>query len=279
MNRFVEIFSEHHLLELFGIEELIILIAIAILYSKQAAKLKHTQDLPFKRNLFFTGLFLYYLACGSPLHIMSEHLFSIKMVKASLAYFIVPPFLLAGLPAEMLRPILWNYRIKKIMKVLTNPVFSTTFFYGLFFVYLNPSIFLFLNSSWVLDAVSHLILFFFSIFMWWPVMTPLRELNPLSDMYRLVNLLINGCILFGIAYPLFLWDQPYAPFQNFNFPDIYTAKNDVIIGAATIMFVQKFLIVAIGGVILFKRFKKEDVIDPVNVSALMGVKGTNGQNS
>ncbi|OEH92716.1 cytochrome c oxidase assembly protein [Bacillus solimangrovi] len=272
MNLFLELFRHHHWFEIIGVHHALLIILVGYFYLNYFKRNPHTKNASLKKQLFITGLCLYYFASATPLHILSEHIFSVKMVKASIVYFVVPPCLLAGIPAEMLRPIIWNYRIRQTLYILTKPILSTIIFYVLFFLYLNPNLFHFINEGWLLDELSHVTLFCFSLFMWWSIITPLKELNYLSDLYRLANLLINGCILFGITYPFFLWDEPYKQFQDFPFPTYYSQNDDVIIGAAAILFVQKLLIIVIAGVIFYKRFKQENVIDPVNVSGLMGVK-------
>src|ERR1700687_807992 len=59
-------------------------------------------------------------------------IFSMHMLQHLLETFVIPPLLLLGTPAWMLRPLLLNRAIKPIARVLTNPFVAFLIFSAVF---------------------------------------------------------------------------------------------------------------------------------------------------
>lgn len=72
--------------------------------------------MPIKKMISFSlGLILFYIALGSPYHLLGDsYLFSAHMLQQSLVYIFVPPLLLIGLVEE--RFVVWvkNKRLIRI---------------------------------------------------------------------------------------------------------------------------------------------------------------------
>lgn len=151
---------------------LISLIIIAFLYGgilKRFTKIKihHRQPI-----IFFLGLAFVYVTMGSPLSTISHLSFSFHMIFMSIHYFIIPPFLLLGIPNHLFQQIQKYASVRKISRFLIPPKAALYAFAILFFMY---------HLQFVLDVFSQhphihtgylsaLLLLSFS--MWWPIISP-----------------------------------------------------------------------------------------------------------
>ncbi|HVB09894.1 MAG TPA: cytochrome c oxidase assembly protein [Bacillota bacterium] len=152
---------------------------------------------PGKSAAFLGGLLVLYLAQGSPLEILSnEYLFTAHIVQTILLLLVAPPLLLMGTPAWLVRPLFRAERVRRVVRGLTSPVTATVIFVAVFSAYLDPSITeSALNNGW-LYLLQHALSFVAALILWWPVLSPLPELPPLSDP---LQLLYTFCIELGMT--------------------------------------------------------------------------------
>jgi putative membrane protein len=134
------------------------------------------------QKLFFaSGLLVLFASLNGPLHDLSDdYLFSAHMVQHLLLTFAVPPLLLAGTPAWMLRPIVSRRGIASVARFLTRPAIC--------FVVFNLAIAgwhlpIFYNAAMAhhgLHILEHLIFMAAAVLMWWPLLSQLPELPRLA---------------------------------------------------------------------------------------------------
>lgn len=148
-----------------------------------------------RKNCFLLSMIFYYISFGSPITLLAHELFSVHMLQMSLMYFIVPPFLLLGLPPVFLRRIFAIRSIKHVIMFCTKPLISLFLFNGLISLYHVPLIFNIIMSKMAFHIISHIILFFASLCMWWPILAPLPEMNRLKPLYRIGLIFANGILL------------------------------------------------------------------------------------
>ncbi|MBA4494465.1 cytochrome c oxidase assembly protein [Paenactinomyces guangxiensis] len=144
---------------------------------------------------FLLGWIIYYFAMGSPLNLLAHELFSMHMLQMSLLYFAMPPLLILGLPAYMLRPLLKVHWLRVIGKFFTRPLITLFFFNGLISFYHVPVIFDSIMGSYLLHIVSHALLLFAAACMWWPVVGPVPELDRVKPLHKLALIFGNGVLL------------------------------------------------------------------------------------
>jgi putative membrane protein len=178
----------------------LVFIAVAIMYLLVTGPLRHrfpeTEPVSGKTKFFFlTGLIVYYFSAGSPLNLLAHELFSMHMLQMSLQYIVLPPLLLLGIPAWMLRPLIKIHWIRAIGKFFTRPLVILFVFNGLLSLYHFPYIFDLIMSSQVLHIVSHTILLFTALCMWWPVVCPVPELDRMKPLLKLGFLVAHGVLL------------------------------------------------------------------------------------
>lgn len=150
-----------------------------------------------KRTYFTLGIAIMYLALGSPLNMLGHHfLFSAHMLQQSLMFFIVPPFLLTGLPETWFRPWLDKPLPHRIARAVTNPIFSAILFNGLLSFYHYPSVFNFSMSTETIGLGVHAIIFLSSLFMWWNVVCPVSNWQRMTELKQLAFLFMNAILLY-----------------------------------------------------------------------------------
>jgi putative membrane protein len=158
------------------------------------------------RNKFYfvAGLVLYYAVEGSPWKVIGHYLFSAHMVTMTIAYLSVPPLILLGIPRWFWKPVLHKPVLVKTLKFLTMPIFIIVLFNMLFSFDHIPMIFNTVMESPILMPVVHYILLITAFLMWWPVITPIPEIQELSSLQKVIYMFANGMLLTPACALLFL---------------------------------------------------------------------------
>lgn len=158
-----------------------------------------------KQNVFFyVGIFMLYVAKGSPVDLLSHIMMSAHMVQMVILYFIVPIFLIRGIPEWMLERFINVPVIKQIVTFFTIPLIALALFNSFFALYHLPDIFDFSKSSQVAHITITIVLFIFALFMWWPIVTPLKEHNRLNPLLKM-GFLIGSILMVSIACALMIF--------------------------------------------------------------------------
>ena len=173
------------------------LVTFAVLYALTVGPLRDRlappgQPLPWGRAAtFFTGLLTFYLAEGSPLHDLGEvYLFSAHMVQHLVVTYVVPPLILAGLPGWLLRPLLTNRWVKPVVRTLTQPLVALFLFSLAISAWHFPAVYEAQLRSNLVHHLQHVLFLSLAFIVWWPVMSPLKELPRLG--YGLQTLYFAG---------------------------------------------------------------------------------------
>jgi len=166
--------------------------------------------------VFFSALFLVYLAEGSPLHDLAEnYLLSAHMVQHLLIAYVVPPMLIWGMPNWLLRPLLLNPVIKPIAKFLIRPIIAIFIFSFFFSMWHFPFFYDGALSNPFIHHIEHIFFVVISLVVWWPVMSPLEELPPLHFGPRILYLFVLPLIQTGVFAIITFSDQVlYMTYAN-----------------------------------------------------------------
>ena len=148
------------------------LICIAVLYGYLLRRVTTLQIYHKQPILLLLGLIFLYLAIGSPLSTISHLSFSFHMVQMSFLFFIIPPFILLGIPVLMFRRIWRISIIQKLSKLFIPPMVALITFSLLFLIYHLPIVLKVLSQSLFIHNGYILLLFLLSSSMWWPIATP-----------------------------------------------------------------------------------------------------------
>ncbi|MFN8540199.1 MAG: cytochrome c oxidase assembly protein [Thermomicrobiales bacterium] len=131
---------------------------------------------------FLLAMLTLLLALQTPIADLSDHyLFSVHMVEHMLITLVFPPLLLAGVPGWMLRPLFVRFPLLlNIGRGITHPILAYGLFNAVFLGYHLPTIYDLSLSMPLLHVVFHQVFIATSILTWWPILSPLRELPPLT---------------------------------------------------------------------------------------------------
>ncbi|NRD76525.1 cytochrome c oxidase assembly protein [Bacillus sp. BRMEA1] len=174
-----------------------------LFFMKQSLKIKiyHKQPL-----LFICGLILFYFMIGSPFASISHLSFSLHMFQMSLLFFITPPLLLLGIPAQLWQPV-WNLSILKKIP----PCTSLYTFAVLFLMYHVPAILTFLSQNPYYHQSYFLILMLLAFGMWFPITATGKFTKTEKNRYAYLSgmVLMPACLLFIISALLGGMNNPF----------------------------------------------------------------------
>lgn len=156
------------------------------------ARIAPSEPFPIGKSIsFFTGLLVTYLTVGSPLdQIGEDFLFSVHMIQHMLLVYVCPTLLLFGTPHWMADAALKNMALRRIWRLLTNPVFAGLLFTFLYTLWHIPGLYeAALRIKWV-HILEHWCMFLPALWMWWPIMGPSRLVPPCNYGIRMIYIFV-----------------------------------------------------------------------------------------
>lgn len=187
---------------------------------------------------FLSGLFVLFLAVASPLHDLSEVLFSAHMTQHVLLMLVVPPLLLLGTPRWLLSPVLRYVLIVpplrlvraptpvlaaavrhapllKLARVLTRPVVALVLFTAAFSLWHIPALYEASVRSDVVHVLEHGMFLVAAVLAWWPILSPSPdELPRLSDPAQMLYLFLFSITTTPVFAVLTFADQSIYPWYE-----------------------------------------------------------------
>jgi putative membrane protein len=163
---------------------------------------------------FLLGMLTILLALITPIADLSDYyLFSAHMVEHLLVTLVAPPLMLIGLPGWMIRPVFRRWPVLlRIGRVLTNPLSAFAIFNVIFIGYHLPRFYDISLASQYAHAAFHIAFIVTALLTWWPILSPLEELPPLSPPLQMVYLFaqtlpsqVLGALLTFTGRPLYDW--------------------------------------------------------------------------
>ncbi len=142
---------------------------------------------------FSFAMALMFLALQGPLHELSDYfLFSAHMVQHLVLILIMPPFLLYGMPGWLLRPAIRVRPIGAIARVLTFPIVAFALNNTIFLAWHFPGPYDLMMRNHDVHVAMHLMIMVTGTIMWWPVMSPLKELPRIPAPLQMIYLFVLG---------------------------------------------------------------------------------------
>ncbi|HUF13305.1 MAG TPA: cytochrome c oxidase assembly protein [Longimicrobiales bacterium] len=161
---------------------------------------------------FVTGIAILFVALTGPLHDLSDYfLFSAHMVQHMLLMMLVPPLLLLGTPAWMLRPLLRQPGVGPVARFLTNPLIAFGVYNVVFVIWHFPFMYNAALENHDLHIVQHLMFIAAATMMWWPVVNPVPELARMAGPVQILY-------LFGFGIPASVVSAFIALSENVVYP-------------------------------------------------------------
>ncbi|SDL77897.1 cytochrome c oxidase assembly factor CtaG [Sediminibacillus halophilus] len=144
---------------------------------------------------FYTGLVILYLIKGSPIDLLSHIMFTSHMVQMSLYYLVFPILIIKGIPEWIWRSVFSVPGLKQVLHLLTKPLIALLLFNGLFSMYHMPVIFDFAKANVIAHAVITTVILAAAFLVWWPIFTPIKEMDKLSPLMKIGYIFANGVLI------------------------------------------------------------------------------------
>ncbi|HLR59134.1 MAG TPA: cytochrome c oxidase assembly factor CtaG [Pseudogracilibacillus sp.] len=156
--------------------------------------------------LFYSGMLVIYIAQGSPVDLLAHIMMSAHMTQMALFYLLFPILIIRGLPNWLWEKIINIKGLKTFFKIFAYPLIALLLFNSLFALYHIPAVFDFSKSSQLIHESIKIFLLIASFFMWWPVVTPLKQKNPLNPLLKMAYLL-GSTVIISIACALLIFSS------------------------------------------------------------------------
>ena len=146
-----------------------------------------------RKVLFFSGLGLLWLASDWPMHDLSEsYLYAAHMVQHLTFTLIAAPLLVTGMPAWMWRRLLEPSPIRRVFRFLVKPVMALIVFNAVLLFTHWPAIVEASVGSEPIHFSLHVLVVASAVVMWWPVVSPLPEMPPISPPGQMLYLFFQS---------------------------------------------------------------------------------------
>jgi putative membrane protein len=146
-------------------------------------------------RLFLGGLAVLWIASDWPVHDLAErYLYFVHMLQHLAFTLVAAPLLVAGTPAWMLRKALRPAPARAVFRTLTRPVVALVVFNGvLLFTHWPAVVTAAVSSEWTHFGL-HVVVVGSALLMWWPVVSPLPEMPPLSPPGQMLYLFVQSLV-------------------------------------------------------------------------------------
>jgi putative membrane protein len=141
-------------------------------------------------------------------------IFSMHMLQHLIETFVIPPLLLLGTPAWMIRPWILSRPIKPVARILTKPVVAFLIFSAIFVTAHFPLIFDRMCRDEDFHIFLHLLFMASGVILWWPILSPVPELPRLSYPAQILYLFLLMIPMTAVAAPITLATRVIYPWYT-----------------------------------------------------------------
>ncbi|MET3292752.1 UNVERIFIED_CONTAM: putative membrane protein [Brevibacillus sp. OAP136] len=251
--------------QLWGPEIMLIAVLLAALYLAVVGPYRNrfADSAPVPRHkkiAFMAGLFMFYLALGSPVAYYGHHfLFSVHMAQQCLLFIFMVPLMIMGTPAWLVQPLFNQKILGAVLTKLTNPFLGIMFFNMLFSFYHIPQIFDAFHAMPAWNIAFHVLLTLLAFQMWWPILTPIPSQQRLSELRKMAYIFINGLLLTPACALITFAGTPL--FETYmNAPQLFeyhSVLEDQVLGGVLMKLMQEASYGSILAYTFFRWYRKE----------------------
>lgn len=238
--------------------------SLALIYTLAVGPLRKRiapgKPFPVRNAIFFySGVLLFYLAEGSPLHDLAERysLFA-HMIQHNTVSYAVAPLLLAGLPVWLAQRLLVRTRLYPIARVILTPIPAFFIFSIGYSIWHIPVVYDGALQNSTLHHIEHVVFLFASLVVWWPIMSRVPELpgpGRLAQLVYIFLLPIAQLAVFGAI--TFAFDNLYPTYEMAPTWFLATQHQDQSLAGA-FMKVSGLFSFGIPFIVLFFRWYEEE---------------------
>lgn len=253
------IFESYSYQELWNIGWLILIFLITFFYFYVTKKVANRTSKG-KAVSFVIGVWVFYVAVGSPLHLIGHnYLFSAHMLEQAIVYFVAPPLILIGLPNQLIKhPTSSSLLSRGLLGVLSKPIIASLLFNGLFSLYHYPSLFDYLRLNHQYQSVYHVILTILAFTMWLSILHS-KSNYELSELKSLGYIFLNSVLITPVC-ALIIFSNNVLYTTYINAPQLISflsIKDDQQLGGIVMKLIQEGVFITIIGILFLRWAKKE----------------------
>ena len=142
--------------------------------------------------VFSLGLLVLFVVLVTPIAALSnKYLFTAHMVQVMVMTLVAAPLLLLGTPEWMLKPLFRAKLADRIMRVTAKPISCFLIFNATLILLHYGNVYDFILDNEPLYHLEHWIFLLASAFLWWPILSPMKEYSRLSYAGQLIYLFLN----------------------------------------------------------------------------------------
>ena len=200
-----------------------------------------------------------WLGADWPIHDLAErYLYSVHMTQHMLFTLVAAPILIAGMPVWMYRDAAPGPgRCGTVFRFFTRPLVALIFFNGVLLFTHWPAVVEASVRSEPLHFVLHVLLVLSALAMWWPVMSPLPEMPPLSAPGQMLYLFLQSLAPTIPASFLTFGQSPLYPIYA-TFPRIWgvSVMTDQLMAGLIMKLVGSAILWVVIAAIFFRWFAR-----------------------
>jgi putative membrane protein len=211
------------------------------------------------RRLFLGGVGVLLVGSLWPIHDLAERsLYLVHMWQHILFTLVAAPLLVAGTPAWLWRDLLRNPTVRRVWRFLTRPLPATILFNGVLLFTHWPAVVTLSVQSELAHFCLHTMLLGSAVVMWWPVVSTLPEMPPLSPPGQMLYLFVQSLAPTIPASFLTFGHTPLYPVYA-TFPRVWgiSALTDQMIAGLSMKIVGGAILWTVVTVVFFRWGRRE----------------------
>jgi putative membrane protein len=211
------------------------------------------------RRLFLGGVAILWVGADWPIHDLAErYLYLVHMWQHILFTLVAAPLLVAGTPAWLWRDLLRRPVARRVWRFLTRPLPAIILFNGVLLFTHWPAVVTASVQSELTHFLLHTLLLGSAIVMWWPVVSPLPEMPPLSPPGQMIYLFVQSLAPTIPASFLTFGHTPLYPIYA-TFPRIWgiSALTDQMIAGLSMKIIGAAILWTVITVVFFRWARRD----------------------
>jgi putative membrane protein len=129
---------------------------------------------------FVAGLLLLLGSLNGPIHDLSDdYLFSAHMLQHLLLTMVFPPLVIYAIPGWLLEPLVRPRWVQRLGRFVAHPIMAGVIFTVVLSAWHLVPVYDLMMSNHDVHIVAHLLFIIAAFIMWWPVMSPLKDVPAL----------------------------------------------------------------------------------------------------
>lgn len=209
---------------------------------------------------FYGGLALLFFSLNGPLHDLSDsYLFSAHMVQHLVLTMAVVPLLILGTPGWMLRPALRSPVVASTARALTRPIVAYALFNVAMIAWHLPPLYNLAMANHDVHVLQHLVFLVTATLVWWPLLSRLPELPPLSHAMRMLYVVLLMIPMNVIGLMITYADEVlYPAYEAAPRITALSPMDDQLVGGLIMWIPGTFILIGVATALFFRWVKVEE---------------------